>query len=294
MAHTYSSLALLGLALGFSLSAHSQSIVGGFMAGKGHGSVVISGTTEQYHNVFLVPEKVDGVPIFNEIRINSLNLYATYGITDKIDAIVTLPYIRSEGQADIRAFTTGNYTNSREGLQDITGALKFKSYSKELGNSILDVMGVVGVSTPASNYQSNTGLEYIIAIGNRSTKVAASGLVHLKTVSGVFVTGQAGYSLRSGRVPNAFIGEGKVGYAGPKTYIDAYVSVQKSNGGTDVIQPGFDGYFPATRVDYVRIGASAFRPIAKGLGLTLGVSRYVAGRNLGQSTGFSAGIAYNI
>lgn len=294
MANPYSSLALLGLALSFSFSAHSQSIVGGFMAGKGHGSIVISGTTEQYHNVFLVPEKVDGVPIFNEIRINSLNLYATYGLTNKIDVIATLPYIRSEGQADIRTFTTSNYTNSREGLQDVTAALKFKSYSKELGNSILDVMGVVGVSTPASNYQSNTGLEYIIAIGNRSTKVAASGLVHLKMVSGVFVTGQAGYSLRSGRVPNAFISEGKVGYAGPKTYIDASISIQKSNGGTDVIQPGFDGYFPATRVDYVRIGASAFRPIAKGLGLTLGVSRYVAGRNLGQSTGFSAGIAYNI
>lgn len=294
MKNTYAAFAALGLAFSTVMSAHGQSIVGGFMAGKGHGSVVVSGTTEQYQNVFLVPEKVDGVPIFNEIRVNSLNLYATYGLTSKIDVILTLPYIRSEGQANIRAFTSSNYTNSREGLQDITGVLKFKSYSKEIGNSIVDVLGVIGVSTPASNYKSAKGLEYIIAIGNRSTKVAASGLVHVKMASGLFVTGQAGYSLRSIDVPNAFISEGKVGYAGPKTYVDAYVSVQKSNGGTDVIQPGFDGSFTATRVDYVRIGASAFRPIAKGLGLTLGVSRYVAGRNVGQSTGFSAGIAYNI
>ena len=53
-------------------------------------------------NVYLAPEKVSGVPIFQEVRVNSLNLYGTYGLTDKIDAIVSLPYIQSEGKADPR------------------------------------------------------------------------------------------------------------------------------------------------------------------------------------------------
>ncbi|GAA4365425.1 hypothetical protein GCM10023185_35680 [Hymenobacter saemangeumensis] len=264
------------------------------MAGKGQGSVVISGTTEQYKNVFLVPEKVNGVPIFEEVRVSSLNLYGTYGITDKLDVILSVPYIRSEGKADPRIFTSPNYTNSRQGFQDFSGILKYKLYSRELGSSILDVLGVAGVSTPISNYETSQGLEYIIAIGNRATKYTAAGVAHLKTASGVFLTGQAGYSLRENPVPNAFVGEAKVGYAGPKTYVEAYASFQKSDGGTDILQPGFDGLFTATKVDYVRVGVSIFRPIAKGVGVVLGANTYVAGRNLGQSTGFSAGISYNL
>ena len=56
---------------------------------------------------------------------------------------------------------------------------------------------------------------------------------------------------------------------------------------------GFTGFFPSTRVNYLRLGASAYRPITNGFGLTLGANTYVAGRNIGKSTGYSAGITYN-
>ena len=293
---------LLGtlLAAGATPALHAQSLVSGFMAGKGHGSLVVSGTTERYTSAYLVPEKVQGVPVFQEVRVNSLNLYGTYGITDKIDAIVSLPYIQSQGQAvsavidDLNTLhPTEGFANTRQGFQDLTALLKLKSYSREIGSSILDLLGVVSLSTPVSDYQTNTGLGYIIAIGNRATKTTALGVAHLKTASGVFATGQVGYSLRSGDVPNAFVGEAKLGYAGPKNYFEGYASFQESNGGTDITENGFDGTFTATRVNYVRLGASGYRPITNGFGLTLGISTYVAGRNIGKSTGASAGITYN-
>ena len=281
-------------------SLRAQSLVSGFMAGKGHGSVVVSGTTERYESVYLAPDKIDGVPIFQEVRVNSLNLYATYGLSDKIDAIVSLPYIQSKGKApgtvinDLNAlYSTQGYANIRQGLQDITALLKFKSYSVELGSSVLDLLGVVSVSTPLSDYQTNTGYGYIIAIGNRATKYSAAGVAHLKTSTGIFATAQVGYSLRTGLVPNALIGEAKLGYAGPKTYFEGSASFQESNGGTDISEVGFSGFFPSTRVNFIRIGASAYRPIANGFGLTLGASTYVAGRNIGKATGFSAGVTYN-
>ena len=286
--------------VGLATPGRAQSLVSGFMAGKGHGSVVVSGTAEQYTSAYLAPDKVNGVPVFREVHVNSINLYGTYGLTDKIDAIVSLPYIQSKGQAmgatisDLNALhPTEGYTNTRQGFQDLTAVLKFKSFSREIGSSILDLLGVVSVSTPVSNYQTNTGLGYIIAIGNRATKTTALGVAHLKTASGVFATGQVGYSLRSGDVPNALVGEAKLGYAGPKNYFEGYASFQESNGGTDITEPGFDGTFTATRVNYIRIGASAYRPITNGFGLTLGLSTYVAGRNIGKSTGGSAGITYN-
>ena len=288
------------LLAGSTSAVQAQSLVSGFMAGKHHGSVVLSGTTERYDNVYLAPEKIDGVPVFQEVRVNSLNLYTTYGITDKIDAVVSLPYIQSKGKAagtvinDLNSlYSTAGYTNVRQGLQDITGLLKFKSYTREIGGSILDLLGVVSISTPVSNYQTNQGYGYIIAIGNQATKYTASGVAHLKTSSGVFATGQVGYSLRTGLVPNALVGEAKLGYAGPKNYFEGYAAFQESNGGTDISEAGFNGFFPSTRVNYVRLGVSAYRPLASGVGIVLGASTYVAGRNIGKSTGYSAGVSYN-
>ncbi|WP_046246780.1 hypothetical protein [Hymenobacter terrenus] len=288
------------LLIGLAPSTRAQSLVSGFMAGKGHGSIVLSGTTENYDDVYLAPEKIEGVPIFREVRVNSLNLYGTYGLSDKIDVIVSLPYIESKGKANAGVIAdlsstnpAGGYTNVRRGLQDITGILKFKSYSVELGSSILDLLGVVSVSTPVSNYQTNSGYGYIIAIGNRATKYSTAGVLHLKTSSGIFATGQVGYSLRTGPVPNALIGEAKIGYAGPKTYIEGFASFQESNGGIDISEAGFTGLFPSTRVNYIRLGASVYRPIAKGIGVVLGANTYVAGRNIGKATGYSAGVSYN-
>ena len=293
---------LLGVLLvaGATPLVRAQSLVSGFMAGKGHGSFVVSGTSERYSNVYLAPDKIDGVPVYQEVRVNSVNLYGTYGLTDKIDAIVSLPYIQSKGYAlgttinDLNTlYPAQGFANIRQGVQDLTAVLKFKSYSREIGSSILDLLGVVSVSTPVGNYETNTGLGYIIAIGNRATKTTALGVAHLKTASGVFATGQVGYSLRTGDVPHALVGEAKLGYAGPKNYFEGYASFQESNGGTDITEPGFDGTFTATRVNFVRLGASAYRPITNGFGLTLGLSTYVAGRNIGKSTGGSAGITYN-
>jgi hypothetical protein len=288
------------LVAGLATPGRAQSLVSGFMAGKGHGSLVVSGTAERYTSAYLAPDKVSGVPVFQEVHVNSVNLYGTYGLTDKIDAIVSLPYIQSKGQAfgttidDLNnLYPAQGYANTRQGFQDLTAVLKFKSYTREIGSSILDLLGVVSVSTPVSNYQTNTGLGYIIAIGNRATKTTALGVAHLKTASGVFATGQVGYSLRTGDVPNALVGEAKLGYAGPKNYFEGYASFQESNSGTDITENGVDGTFTATRVNFVRIGASGYRPITNGFGLTLGLSTYVAGRNIGKSTGGSAGITYN-
>ncbi|SHJ59990.1 hypothetical protein SAMN02745146_3486 [Hymenobacter daecheongensis DSM 21074] len=301
MQHAYRFPFFFALATLAAAPTQAQSLLSGFMAGKGNGSVVLSGTAEKYQSVFIPDRKVSSVPLFRRAQISSLSVYVNYGISDKIDLVVTVPYIHSEGSADelvladLRQNNAGkDFTNARGGLQDVSGYLKFKPYSREVGNNILDLLGAVGVSTPASNYQTGQGAEYIIAIGNRATKVTTMGIAQLKTPSGVFFTNQAGYSLRSGRVPNAFVAESKIGYAGRKLYADGYVAFQQSSKkGTDIVQEGFDFFFPATRVNYTRIGLNLYRPIAQGFGVVAGASAYVAGRNLGKSTAISGGASYN-
>lgn len=287
-------------AVGFMLLAgasNAQSLASGFMTGKGHGSVVVSATSERYDSEYLGTQKVDNVPLFNRIQLNSLSLYASYGLSDRVDVALVLPYIRATGEADIATFGSrgiGPATNVRQGLQDISGLIKFKALSRELAGGILDVLGAVTASTPVGDYKSDKSPAYILAIGNRVTKMSALGIAHFKTASGVFATGQAGYSLRSGAVPNAFISEAKLGYAGRHLYVDAFANFQVSDAtGTDINAPDFNYDFTATRVNFTRVGLSAFRSIAKGVGATVGASRYVAGRNVGRSTAFSLGLAYS-
>ena len=274
-------------------AASAQSPVSGFMNQKGKGAVVVSYSSEKYNEVFLVPEKVNGVPIFNEVQNTSVNLYATYGLSNKLEMVLGLPYIQSKGQGEENFMKANNFSNSRSGLQDLSFFLKYKLISTKIGSASLDVLATAGIQTPLGSYKVDEGLQSIIAIGNRSTKFTPMGIVHLKTESGLFATGQLGYSLRNNRVPNAVVSELKAGYAGSKVYLDAWVARQTSVSGTDILQSGFDGFFPATRVNYTRVGANIFAPIAGGIGAVVGVNSYLEGRNLGKSTGFSVGLVLN-
>lgn len=284
---------ILAAAFLFSIAAQAQSPVSGFMTNKGKGSVVLNYSTESYDDVYLVPAKIEGVPIFKSVTNTAVNLYGTYGITDKINAVVSLPYITSKGNAAQAVLTDLGLENERKGLQDVSVFLKFKPFSTEIGGATLDLLGTLGITTPLGNYRADEGFQSIIAIGNRSTKITTMGIAQLKTELGYFATAQAGYSVRNNRAPNAFLSEFKVGYAGSLVYFDAWVAFQQSAKGTDILQPGFDAFFPATQVNYGRFGANVYVPISHGFGIVGGFNTYFDGRNLGKSTGFSGGIVSN-
>ena len=289
----FKSKLIAAAAVGFSIVAQAQSPVSGFMTPAGKVSVSLSYSSENYDNVFLVPKKVEGVPIFKKVENTAYNLYVTYGSSDKINLIFSLPYITSKGNADQVVLNDLGLENERKGIQDGSLFIKFKPFSKKMGNATLDLLGTVGITAPLGGYNANEGFQSIIAIGNASTKVTTLGIAQLKMDNGLFATAQLGYSIRNNRVPNAFVSELKLGYAGSKIYVDAYAAIQQSGTGNDILQPGFDAFFPATRVNYGRLGVNVYVPIASGFGVSGGFNTYISGRNLGQSTGFSAGLVKN-
>lgn len=109
----------------------------------------------------------------------------------------------------------------------------------------------------------------------------------------VFLTTQAGYSLRNGEVPNAVLGEIRAGYAATKFYVDAWYAGQISTSGVNILAEGFNGFFPATDVSFSRAGVTLFAPLVNGFGLSVSASRYLDGRNVGQATGFSGAVSYS-
>ncbi|WP_439128175.1 hypothetical protein [Polaribacter sp.] len=285
---------LVGLCLLLSSVCIAQSPVNGFMKKSGEGSVVLSYSKESYSKVFLVPNEVDGVPIFNDVSISSVSFFGEIGISDNFNIVLNVPYIRSEGNASEAVLDNNGFENERKGIQDLKVYAKYRLYTLNFDKSSLDFIGAAGIETPLGNYNADEGLQSIIAIGNRATTYNAMGIATFKLQSGFFTTGQLGYSFRNNEVPNALISELKIGYATSKFYVDAFVANQLSDdSGVDILGEGFTGFFPATRVNYTRIGLNAFYPITKELGFTAGTNAYISGRNLGKATGFYGGAVYS-
>ncbi len=272
----------------------AQSPLSGFMNGKGHGAFALSHTSEQYDNVFLAPVDAQGVPVFNEVSVQSTSLYASYGISSRFDIVASLPYIKAEGQASEVVLRELGFENVRKGIQDLSVFAKYNplTLNWEDGSRLQFVLGA-GVSTPLGNYKADEGLQSIIAIGNRSTRLTGLGIAHFQTKSGLFLSTQAGYSLRSDEVPNALLGEIKAGIALARIYADLWYAGQISDGGTDILADGFTGFFPATNVSFNRAGINLYAPVGKGLGLSVGASKYLNGRNVGEAIGFSGSLVFS-
>lgn len=272
----------------------AQSPVSGFMKSAGEGAVVISYSHESYDQVFLVPMEVDGVPVFNEVNISSISLFAEVGITDRLNVILNLPYVEAEGNASEAVLQNNGFENSRSGVQDVKVYAKYNFHTIMTGKNTIDLIGAIGLETPLGDYRADEGLQSIIAIGNESSSFNMLGTVHFKTAMGLFATGQAGYSFKGNSSPHALLSELKLGYAGSKFYVDAFVANQLSEkDGVDILGEGFTGFFPEARVNYTRVGLNAYAPLTSGIGITAGANTLVAGRNIGKATGFYGGLVYS-
>ena len=286
---TKSAIFSSALLLGSTFATFAQTPLDGFMQGKKGGNVTFSISHEHYKSVYLYPQEIDETPVFSAVTRNSFNVYGNYGLSDKLDVVFNLPFIQSSGEGDPIVLQRLGYTNEISKAQDITAFLKYELLKK--GN--VSLQGGLGVTTPVSDYRVDQGLQSIIAIGNRATTYNAILIGHYKDARGFFITGQAGYSLRSTEVTDAVLSELKIGFAANRFYIAAQIGNQTSTGGVDILRPGFTGLFPATKVNYTKVGGTIYTPIDGNLGISFSGGGLVDGRNVGKSYYGSAGLTYN-
>ncbi|MBU0695219.1 MAG: hypothetical protein KKE39_01650 [Bacteroidetes bacterium] len=279
-----------GLILGLTSISLAQTPLSGFMQGKNGGSVSFSLTNENYKHVFLYPDEIDETPIFNKVSTSSFNIYGTYGLSDKLDIIFNVPFIQTSGSANADVLKGLGYTNQRSGAQDLSAFLKYELAKK--GN--VSIQGSLGITTPLSDYKVDESLQSIIAIGNHATTFNGILLGQYKSSnSPFFVSGQIGYSLRSTAVPDAILSQLKAGFAFNRLYFDGYVGNQTSTGGVDILRNGFNGSFPATKVNYTKVGGSIYTPLDGNFGISGGGGAIVDGRNIGKSWYANVGVTYN-
>ena len=230
----------------------------------------------------------------------SLMLMSNYGISDKINVLATVPYIWTDASIGT--------LHGMKGFQDIDLDLKYEFYTTKLGKKgKLLLIAVGSFSTPLTNYE-NDFLPMSIGLGttNFSARLTADYQrgIFFSTISSAYVlrsditidrssyyTDQIHYT-NNVAIPNQlssnlFVGIRKKSLTAQVRLLNMYTF-----GGTDIREN--DMPFASNQMNMTSLGGHVkyFLPFVPNLEVIGGVDFIIAGRNVGQSQTYSAGLFY--
>jgi hypothetical protein len=237
------------------------------------------------------------------IKTQSLMWMGTYGITDKINVIASLPYVWTKA--------TGGTLRGMEGLQDITLGVKYNFFTNKTDKTTLKFFGALAYSMPVTDYAP----DYLpLAIGSGSKRLQWRLNTYFRLEQGFFAAVSGGYTWRSNveldRPSHYYNGElvnsheaylpnivdlmASVGYhKGPIQAQLDYMEMYTLKG-DDIGRQGMPEV--GNQMNFKKVGATVmyYLPAPKGLAVRAAGSITVDGRNVGESTTFMGGVMYTI
>ncbi len=273
------------LAASYALPA--QGLLNGWMNGKGRTAAAVSAFTDSYERYYVGKQQTYN-PQLGTITTSGVSVYVGAGITDWLDVVVNVPFITASSNAGL--------WETISGVQDMQLGVKVRPLSLDVDGSRLDVM-VGGVYVqPLSNYV----IDAPVTIGHQAQGIDGRALVQYTTPSGLFFMGGIGYCARTTvtldrgfdvDVPDFIDAVVRAGYGSSYWYGDVWLQNVVPQSGTN-IGPGVP--FPSNAQAYTVVGATlAYRVISQ-LSLIGGVAGTITGRNVGHSTRFNFGVAYDL
>lgn len=224
------------------------------------------------------------------------------GITDKINIILSLPFLKTSA--------TGGQMAGADGLQDFGISLKAQLIDFKLGNGKLKAFSNLSFSTPASNYLADY-LPFSLGFGSNELGVRAIGLYEMNKgpyfrISGAYLhrgTAEAerNFYYQDGAfytstmdIPDALHAQVSVGswLFDQKLRVEASLTSLRCSSGDDIRT--YNTPQPTNKVDFDRIEGFAqyyFKDL-KGLGILAYYNQMLSGRNMGQFSGFGLGLTY--
>jgi hypothetical protein len=224
------------------------------------------------------------------------------GITDKVNVILSLPYVKTAASA-------GQLTGV-QGIQDFGISVKALLLEKSIGKGKLTGFSNLSLSTPASNYLSDY-MPFSLGFGANELGIRAIGKYELDKgpyfrASYAYLnrgTTQADreYYFSNGSfytstmdVPDAFQGQVTVGswMFNKKLRVEASLTTIRSASGDDIRT--YCMPLPTNKVDFDRVEGFAqyYFKTNGGFGLIASYQKAISGRNMGQFSGYGLGITY--
>lgn len=233
-------------------------------------------------------------------RVSATNfmIMGNYGITNRLNVLFGLPYIKTKASAGQMA--------GQKGLQDLSLWIKWVGYEKHIAKGDLQAIIIGGYSAPVSNYSPDIlplsiGLHSRAAtirlmadyqrghwFGTASYSYVARNNVKLDRYT--YYTTEMHYS-NEVRMPDASQWNFRAGYRSETLIAELVLDKWTTLGGFDIPRNGIP--FVSNRMNATRIGLNAkYETPLNGLSIVANANTTLAGRNVGQSTGFNAGIFY--
>jgi hypothetical protein len=219
------------------------------------------------------------------------------GITDRLNVMAALPYVWTDSDS---------YLQGQRGIQDLSLWLKYQPVGVDAGPGHFNVFVTGGASTPVTDYVPDF---LPFSIGLQSRTLSARAVVNYTADFGLYLTAQAGHTWRSNIAidRDAYLAHGQLYYTDevevPNMY-DATARLGFINSWlqTEFFYDHFDGLsgddiryndmpFPTNRMQAGSLGWMG-KYTYGALAIQLGASKVLSGRNVGESTTYSAGLLY--
>jgi hypothetical protein len=234
-----------------------------------------------------------------KVSSSNVMINGNYGITSKLNAIFTLPYIKTKAKAGQLA--------GQKGIQDISLFVKWAGYTKQFKKSILKGILVGGISAPLGKYTPDL---LPLSIGTQSKTASIRAMVDFQqhnwfgTASGTYIyrgnvkldrntyyTTELHYS-NMVQMPNATNINIRGGYRSEVWIIEAIANKWITNGGFDISKNNVP--FVSNKMNATTIGLHVKYEtmFVDGLSFVGDGMTTVAGRNVGQTSGFTLGAFY--
>lgn len=233
-----------------------------------------------------------------KVSTTNFMLMGNYGITRRLNVLFGLPYMKTKASAGQMA--------GQKGLQDLSLWIKWIGYEKHLAKGLFQGILVGGYSTPVSSYSPDLlplsiGLHSRVAtlrlmadyqrgnwFGTASWSYMARDNVKLDRYT--YYTTEMHYS-NEVAMPDATQWNFRAGYRSEDFIVEAVLNKWTTMGGFDIPRNGAPFVSNKMNATSLVLNAKYETPL-NGLSVVANGSTTLAGRNVGQATGFNAGIFY--
>lgn len=233
-------------------------------------------------------------------RVSTTNfmIMGNYGLTDKINLLFGLPYVKTKASA-------GNMAGQK-GLQDLSLFVKWEVYEKHIARGNLKAIAIAGYAAPMSGYTADF---LPLSIGLHSRNVMLRAMADYQR-NHLFATASYTYVRRSNvtldrntyyttemhytnevKMPDAQQFNFRAGYRSETIIAELVFNQWTTLGGFDIPRNGMP--FVSNRMNASSIGLNLkYETPVNGLSVIANGSSTLAGRNMGKATGFNAGVFY--
>lgn len=295
-------LVLLCASLGIFTIAHAQTPLDGLMMPKGEICIALQyeqGTWDRYWEGTSVRVNQNIGTFTRQIGMPMI----VGGITDKVNVILSLPYVKTGA--------SGGQMAGVQGIQDFGISVKALLLEKAIGKGKLTGFSNLSFSAPASNYLSDY-MPFSLGFGANELGIRAIGKYELD--KGPYVRASSSYLHRGTteaereyfyadgpfytstmNVPDAIQSQLTLGswLFNYRLRVEASLTTIRSTSGDDIRT--YCMPLPTNKVDFDRVEGFAqyyFKNNGRGLGLIASYQQVISGRNMGQFSGFGLGITY--